>query len=139
MRLVPETSPLPRLLVFPFGLLGLFGLALLRWQSDLALHLARCPWRELSGLPCPTCGGTHAAVSLARGRWSEGFTENPLVALGSLLFGLWVVFGLAATAVPALRRSISWDDGEKRTARILAVLVILLTWAWEFRRLGSGS
>ena len=43
MNLVPEKSPLPRLLVFPFGLIALLGLALVRLQPDLALRLAHCP------------------------------------------------------------------------------------------------
>ena len=135
MRLVPEKSSLPRLLVFPFGLLAVAGLVLLRFQSDLVLRLAHCPLREITGLPCPTCGGTHAAVDLVQGRWMEALRANPLVVFGFVLFGLWLAGGLLATVLPQLRRDIQWTTAEKRTARILAVLLLVATWVWEIRTL----
>lgn len=133
MRLVPEKSPLPRLLVFPFGLLALAGLVLLRFQSDLVLRWAHCPLREVTGLPCPTCGGTHAAVDLVQGRWLDALRANPLVVVGLVLFGLWLAGGLLATVMPQLRRDIHWTPAEKRTARILAILLLVTTWVWEIR------
>ena len=134
MRLVPEKSPLPRLLVFPFGLLAGLGLAGLRFAPDLVLRLARCPLRDMTGLPCPTCGGTGAAAAAAQGRWTEALAANPLVGAGLVVFGIWLAAGVLATAVPGLRRDLALTPGEKRTARMLAVLVVLATWLWEIRR-----
>ena len=52
MRLVPEKSSLPRLLVFPFGLVVLLGVAAVHLRPDLVLRLAHCPLRDATGLPC---------------------------------------------------------------------------------------
>ena len=134
MRLAPEKSPLPRLLVFPFGLLALFGLAASLFAPDKVLLLAHCPLRDLTGLPCPTCGGTHAAVALAHGRLAGAFTSSPLVTGGLLLFTFWLMAGLATTLVPAWRRELVLGAREKRTARVLAVLLVLLGWAWVIFR-----
>lgn len=134
MRLVPEKSPLQRLLVFPFGLLGLLGLAASRLATDQVLRLAHCPLRDLSGIPCPTCGGTHAAVALAHGRLAEAFTSSPLVAGGLFLFSGWVAAGVFMTLVPAWRRELVLSEKEKRTARILAVLMVVSGWAWMIRQ-----
>ena len=131
MRLVPEKSPLPRLLVFPFGILAAFGLALVRFKPDLVLRLAHCPLRDMTGIPCPTCGGTHAAVALANGRLMDAFAANPLVAIGLVGFGFWLSGGLIMTIVPGLRRDPAFTSREKRTARILAVLLILAAWVRE--------
>ena len=137
MRLVPEKSPLPRLLVFPFGLLALFGLAASRFATDQVLLLAHCPLRDLTHLPCPTCGGTHAAVALTHGRLAEAFMSSPLVAGGLVLFSFWLTAGLVTTLVPAWRRELELRTREKRTARVLAVLIILCGWAWViYRSLG---
>lgn len=133
MRLAPETSPLPRLLVFPFGIMAILGLALVRFKPDLVLRLAHCPLRDITGLPCPTCGGTHAAVALAQGHWAEAFASNPLVAGSMLVFGTWLAIGVIATLVPGLRRDLVLTDREKKTARILAAFLVLLTWIWEIR------
>ena len=133
MRLAPEKSSLPRLLVFPFGLLALFGLAASIYAPDLVMRLAHCPLRDVTGVPCPTCGGTHAAVAMAHGRLAEAFTSSPLVAGGLVLFSFWLVAGVVTTLVPAWRRRLVLETGEKRTARVLAVLIVLLGWSWVIR------
>lgn len=137
MRLVPEKSSLPRLLVFPFGLIALAGLILARFQSDLVLKLAHCPLRDITGLPCPTCGGTHTAISLTRGHLLDALKTNPLVTVGLVLFGLWVLVGLLATVFPGMRRDLELKPVEKRTARYLAVLLFILAWIWQIRILGT--
>ena len=134
MRLVPEKSPLPRLLVFPFGITAAFGLALVRFKPDLVLRLAHCPLRDMTGIPCPTCGGTHAAVALANGRLTDAFAANPLVVFGLIGFGFWLLGGLIMTVIPGLRRDPAFTSREKRTARIMAVLMILAAWVWEIFR-----
>ena len=131
MRLVPEKSPLPRLLVFPFGVLALLGLVVVRFRPDLVLRLAHCPLRDMTGVPCPTCGGTHAAVALAQGRWTDAFTANPLVAASLAVFGIWLLAGVLATVAPGLRRDLVLTSREKKTARILTVFLILSTWIRE--------
>lgn len=131
MRLVPENSPLPRLLVFPFGILAALGLAVVRFKPDLVLRLAHCPMRDMTGVPCPTCGGTHVAVALAHGHWTDAFTANPLVAVGLAVFGIWLLAGVLATVAPGLRRDLLLTSREKKTARILAVFLFLSAWIWE--------
>ena len=128
MRLDPEKSPLPRLLVFPFGILAVF---VVRFKPDLILNLAHCPLRDMTGVPCPTCGGTHAAVALAHGRWTDALAANPLVAVGLALFGIWLLAGVLATVAPGLRRDLVLTSREKKTARILAVSLFLSAWIWE--------
>ena len=128
MRLVPEQSPLPRLLVFPFGIVALSAGLLARYQAELVMKVAHCPLRDVTGLPCLTCGGTHTAVSLANGQWGEALRTNPLVAVGLVLFGVWLAAGLVATVIPRLRREIRLTSGEKKTARILAALLLLAAW-----------
>lgn len=50
-----------------------------------------CPFRALTGLPCPGCGLTRSWVYAAHGWWRESFAANP--------FGLVVVAALLALAV----------------------------------------
>ena len=130
MRLTRESSPLPRLLVLGGGPLALAGLALARFAPGFLLALAHCPLRDGTGVPCPTCGGTLAATDLVRGEWIAAFRANPLVAgLVPIAAVAWLA-ALTLTLRPAWRRELQLTPGQKRTARVLAVLVLLANWSW---------
>lgn len=57
----------------------------------LASGLWACPLKELSGVPCPSCGTTRAALHLARLEVVEALVHYPLPTLG------WMVFILGGT------------------------------------------
>lgn len=137
MRLIPEQSPTPRLLAMPLALFLAGGLIATRLWPNLVYGLARCPMRDITGVPCPTCGGTHSATSLAAGRWFEALAANPVVAVALIVFILWAGYCLVATLVPALRRSLSLTSGEKRAARIMAALLFVAAWVYQIVRVNS--
>ncbi len=133
MKLIPESSPVLRLLLFSFLPLLIGGLILTRLAPEFVLRVAHCPLREMTGFPCPTCGGTLTATYLTQGLWSHALRANPMVVLGGAIFLLTAIYATAATLVPTLRRSLQISHQEKRTARLLAVLLFLLNWAWLVR------
>lgn len=55
-----------------------------------------CPFRALTGLPCPGCGLTRSWVYAAHGWWRESFASNP--------FGLVLAAALLVLAVVVVRR-----------------------------------
>ena len=130
MRLEPERSSLARWLAVGLGALAVAALTFAWLFPAVVLRVARCPLRELTGLSCPTCGGTHAAVALADGRPLDAWSANPLVAGGALLFGLWVLWGVLATGVPALRRELRLGSRERRILQVAAIGAIVATWLW---------
>jgi hypothetical protein len=44
-------------------------------------HYPLCPFRALTGLACPGCGGLRAVHALTHGHLAEAFGHNPLVVL----------------------------------------------------------
>lgn len=128
MRLVPETSSLGRWLALPIGVMVAAGLvAAARWPA-LVAAAAHCPLRDLSGLPCPTCGCTEAALLLAAGRPAASLAANPLTLLGTAAVLLWGMWALAAAVWPAARVQVRFGPQEARAARILAALALLGLW-----------
>jgi hypothetical protein len=96
-------------------------------------HAVLCPFRLITGLPCPFCGSGRAVASLLWGEVLEGWLWNPLMVtafaafaavLGArLLFGRAVVLGLS-------RR-------ERAGAWAAAGAAILLNWAYVIGRLNG--
>lgn len=51
-----------------------------------------CPLKTWTGLPCPSCGTTRAALALSRFEFFEAFTHYPLQSVAWTVFllgGLW--------------------------------------------------
>ncbi|MCP4293352.1 MAG: DUF2752 domain-containing protein [bacterium] len=134
MNFVPETSPWPRLLVFPFLAVSLPIMGMARWAPDWAYKLAHCPLRDTTGIPCLTCGGTHSLVSLVDGHWIRAFQANPLIVICTVLFFAWSLWAISATVFSPWRKTMVLSNIEKRTASILTVLSLVGNWIWEFFR-----
>jgi len=98
-----------------------------------------CPWRAISGLPCPGCGLTRGLVSAAHGRFGQAWGFHPLAP--ALYAGLWFVLGL-----PLLhRRPRLWAALTRcrRPAAALVPAIVLLLWVWNLLRIilrpGAGG
>jgi hypothetical protein len=120
-----------------FGHLDVFaviaGLSCLvaRFLPVLALPYT-CPARGLLGLPCATCGMTHAFVALAHGDLAGALQASPLGAL--LAAGAWG-FALLDLSLLALGRPFPpVPAGALRLATAAGVVALLLNWAWLLSR-----
>jgi hypothetical protein len=105
------------------------GSILLRplWVA-LAPALPRCPLRTLTGIPCPTCGTTRAALALLDGRVTAALASNPLSTLAGVAF---VVGGVAAPIWCLLRLPmVELEPGHGRLVAVALALALLANWIW---------
>lgn len=96
----PDRSARRALVVLSAGAVVLL-LALIA-TADLAgmlAHLPACPFRTITGIPCPGCGGTRALTSIARGDFAGAMAMNTAVALAALVT---IHLGVMALAWPAM-------------------------------------
>ena len=80
-----------------FALMGAATFLVARFLPLLELPY-RCPFKALTGLPCASCGMTHAFVHLAHGAVGAAWVANPFGVL--LAAGVWIyaAFDLARVA-----------------------------------------
>jgi len=130
----PDAIPFPAIFATLAILCAAAASLFLRLGGARLLPLARCPFKALSGLPCPTCGGTHALAALAGGHFVEALRFNPLVTLavaGVVAAGAASLFRLAARQ-PALRLTLT--RREELAARGGALALVALNWAYLIAR-----
>lgn len=94
-----------------------------------SLHLSRrpatiCPLRTLTGIPCPFCGGTTAAVHLGRGDLRGALAASPLAVA---MLSTWPLVGV-------VRMPRWWASPRARWIAIVATLVAAEL--WQLLRLG---
>jgi Protein of unknown function (DUF2752) len=109
-----------------WGGAALLAAALLPLAPALAAGAPACLFRSLTGLPCPTCGATHAVVALSRLDLASAFAANPLVAAACVVFFVGgLAAGIAALAGRPLR-----EPRLGPAARALAAAAVVVNWAW---------
>ena len=94
-----------------------------------------CPLRAFTGIPCPICGGTTAAVHIGHADLVGALRANPFVVLGALVVA-------SLPAVGALRHARGWSVGwggnqwrlTSRTLLALAALAVVGSEIWQLFR-----
>ena len=118
-----------------FASLALLSFLAARFLPLLALPFT-CPLRGMTGIPCATCGMTHAFVYLAHGRAADAVVASPL---GALLAG--VAWLLALADLVRLARGAPLPAVPARLVRAATgagVLALLVNWAYlVLREVGS--
>jgi hypothetical protein len=83
-----------------------------------------CLLRGLTGIPCPFCGGTTAAVRIGRADLAGALHASPLAVLGAPLFAGWPLLGSRAARLP-------W------AARLGGLVVVVISSElWQLHRIG---
>ena len=111
-----------------WGVLAISSLLLTPFWLAVVPLLPACPFRALTGLPCLSCGTTHAAVALLGGDVVGALRANPLATAagisfvaGGVIAPLWA---LASLPLPRLATP------TPRTLRLALVAALILNWAW---------
>jgi hypothetical protein len=114
-----------------FAAIAALSFLVARFAPVLSLGFV-CPLRGLAGIPCATCGMTHAFVHLAHGEVARAVAASPLGALVAAAAWGYAALDLVRVAldaplpVPPARAA--------RAAALVAVAALLANWAWLVAR-----
>lgn len=104
------------------------AVALIARERGIAVNL--CPLRSAAGIPCPTCGGTRAALALFAGRPVEAFLLNPLLAAAGAAGAAW----LLARLVFGRSIRVELSRVERRAAWAAGAVLLAANWAYLIAR-----
>lgn len=125
LRARPGALPLGALV----GAIGLAGGLVVRFGGLDRLGLTLCTLKALTGIPCPTCGGTRSVAHLVRLDLAGAWAMNPLVTAVILVLVPWALADAWLwTRGKALDLTVS--PPVAAVLRVLAVATVLGNWLY---------
>ncbi len=118
-----------------FAAVAVLSFLVARFVPVLDVHY-QCTFRAITGLPCASCGMTHAFVALAHGDVAGAWGASPAGAL--LAAGAWL-YALADAARLAI--GLPWPRIPQpawRAMAIAAACAVAVNWAWLLVRAGAA-
>lgn len=127
-----QTRYLPRKLAITFVCILLL-IALLHatgiMHTDRVGHLLPffCPFKAITGIPCPGCGMTRAVLSVARGDFDAAYHDNPFVFL--------LLFIVVISVMPELWRGRVFGNSRFMADSFFSIALAGILIFWFFQRL----
>ena len=107
-----------------------FLLALGQVSAQFEIPVPLCPLKHITGIPCPSCGGTRALRALGHGALLAALRWNPLVTLAALATLPFLVYAALVTLFRWPRIRLSLAPADQRLLRVAAWIAIFANWAF---------
>jgi Protein of unknown function (DUF2752) len=114
------------------------GWNFLEGTAHSAIHSV-CLFKEITGLPCPSCGTTRSLVLLMHGEFRESLMMNPfgmLLAVALIVIPLWVVADTLSNSESFYRRYVQMEQllMHNKLLAVCAVVIVALNWVWNITK-----
>ena len=96
-----------------------------------------CPWRLITGYPCPGCGGIRAMSAIAVGQFEQAWLLNPITFLACFVVIVWA-FRITPLIKFAGKASALFRSHSFSLQVVILSLVYALAWIAAVARFNSG-
>lgn len=96
-----------------------------------------CPWRLLTGYPCPGCGGIRAMGAICTGQFEQAWLLNPIAFLACFVVIVWA-FRITPLIKFAGKASALFRSQSFSLQVVILSLVYALAWIAAVARFDSG-
>lgn len=98
-------------------------------------YINTCIFKNITGLPCPSCGMSRSVVSVIQARFIDALYWNPLgylMTLVMIIFPIWILVDVIANKKTFLR---FYNQVEKyfknKWISYSFIVIIILLWGWN--------
>ena len=98
-----------------------------------------CLFKEITGLPCPSCGTTRSVLLIVNGRFWEAVQLNPLgiiLGLALVIIPFWIAFDLFKGG-DSFFRKYKWMEhlfAQEKWVSVSAVILLVVNWIWNISK-----
>jgi len=100
-------------------------------ESDFGV----CLFKQVTGIPCPSCGSTRSVLSLLRGDFADALFWNPfgiLIMLILIISPAWIIYDLLFRKKSLYNFYIHSEQFVSRKwIAIPAIFLVFLNWIWN--------
>ena len=96
-----------------------------------------CPWRLITGYPCPGCGGIRAMSAICTGDFEQAWLLNPIAFLACFVVIVWAF--RITPLIEFSRKSLTLFRSQSLSLQVMGLsLVYALAWIAAVARFNSG-
>lgn len=99
-------------------------------SSNIKNEIILCPFRFITGIPCPACGSTRATVMLMKGDFYLAFLANPISIPTNILFSFLFVVGVLDLMLNKNRLFCLLTKRWKKAPLIIFIIIVSINWGW---------
>ncbi len=98
-----------------------------------------CLFKEVTGLPCPSCGTTRSLLLLMHGQFRESFMMNPfgmMLAFAIVVIPLWIMADVFSDGDSFYRRYTRMERlfTHNKLLAACAAAIVALNWFWNISK-----
>ena len=97
-----------------------------------------CLFKNITGIPCPSCGTTHSIIALIHGDFVGAIMENPIgiiLALCLTVFPLWIMMDYFKGKDYFFQFFLYIEIVfRKKFVAIPSIVIILINWIWNIHK-----
>jgi hypothetical protein len=99
-------------------------------NKDMGQFLGRCGFKQIYGLPCPTCGYTTATLAFVQGKILDAFYIQPACGLICSIFIFTAIISFIIAAFGIRFKFITKFFKEVKIIHIIFALVVIIASGW---------
>ncbi|MHC8948427.1 DUF2752 domain-containing protein [Sphingobacterium hungaricum] len=107
-------------------------------NSVIGESVTLCPFKLVTGLPCPSCGSTRSMHCLIDGNISESIQTNPLgivLAVAMLVIPFWIIYDWVSNKKSAFFAFRKMESLFRKPIIYLPfILLIMANWIWNIEK-----